>query len=129
MIQDICAYISESDPFLQFWYILKHFAQIKANYVCYRSVDTYTLQFCSVSVLVQICVHFCTRPTRHHCCIRHEYFWLCRAVILPHKLYEQLAVQGRRKQSPDGQAQFGVGGDAVNNSRAKRAAKFEPYYF
>ena len=42
MIQDICAYISESDPFLQFWYILKHFAQIKANYACYRSVDNYS---------------------------------------------------------------------------------------
>ena len=31
--------------------------------------------------------------------------------------------QGRRKQSPDGQAQLDVGGEAVNNSRAKRAAK------
>ena len=31
--------------------------------------------------------------------------------------------QGRRKQSPDGQAQLNVGGEAVNNSRAKRAAK------
>ena len=32
-------------------------------------------------------------------------------------------VQGHRKQSPDGQAQLDVGGEAVNNSRAKRAAK------
>ena len=32
-------------------------------------------------------------------------------------------LQGRRKQSPDGQAQFDVGSEAVNNSRAKRAAK------
>ena len=32
-------------------------------------------------------------------------------------------VQGRRKQSPDGQAQLDVGGEVVNNSRAKRAAK------
>ena len=31
--------------------------------------------------------------------------------------------QGRRKQSPDGQAQLDVGGEAVNNSRAKRVAK------
>ena len=31
--------------------------------------------------------------------------------------------QGRRKQSPDGQAQLDVGGEAVNNLRAKRAAK------
>ena len=31
--------------------------------------------------------------------------------------------QGRRKQSPDGQAQLDVGGKVVNNSRAKRAAK------
>ena len=31
--------------------------------------------------------------------------------------------QGRRKQSPDGQAQLDVGGEAVNNSRAKLAAK------
>ena len=30
--------------------------------------------------------------------------------------------QGRRKQSPDGQAQLDVGGEAVNNSRTKRAA-------
>ena len=32
-------------------------------------------------------------------------------------------LQGRRKQSPDGQAQLDVGGEAVNNSCAKRAAK------
>ena len=32
-------------------------------------------------------------------------------------------MQGRRKQSPDGQAQLDVGGEAVNNSCAKRAAK------
>ena len=31
--------------------------------------------------------------------------------------------QARRKQSPDGQAQLDVGGEAANNSRAKRAAK------
>ena len=31
--------------------------------------------------------------------------------------------QGRRKQSPDGQAQLDVGGEVVNNSRAKLAAK------
>ena len=31
--------------------------------------------------------------------------------------------QGRRKQSPDGQAQLDVGGEVVNNSRAKRTAK------
>ena len=31
--------------------------------------------------------------------------------------------QGCRKQSPDGQAQLDVGGEAVNNSRTKRAAK------
>ena len=34
-----------------------------------------------------------------------------------------VAVQGRRKQSPDGQAQLDVGGEVVNNSRAKLAAK------
>ena len=39
------------------------------------------------------------------------------------RLSLQLARQGRRKQSPDGQAQLDVGGEAVNNSRAKRAAK------
>ena len=32
-------------------------------------------------------------------------------------------LQSRRKQSPDGQAQLDVGGEVVNNSRAKRAAK------
>jgi len=32
--------------------------------------------------------------------------------------------QGRRKQSVDGQAQLDVGGEAVNNSRTKRTAKF-----
>ena len=32
-------------------------------------------------------------------------------------------MQGRRKQSPDGQAQLDVGGEGVNNSRAKLAAK------
>jgi len=31
--------------------------------------------------------------------------------------------QGRRKQSPDGQAQLDIGSEVVNNSRAKRAAK------
>ena len=31
--------------------------------------------------------------------------------------------QGRRKQSPDGQAQLDVSGEGVNNSRAKHAAK------
>ena len=31
--------------------------------------------------------------------------------------------QGRRKPSPDGQAQLDVGGEVVDNSRAKRAAK------
>ena len=36
----------------------------------------------------------------------------------------RLHVQGPRKQSPDGQAQFDVGGEVVNNSRAKRVAKF-----
>ena len=34
-----------------------------------------------------------------------------------------MLTQGRRKQSPDGQAQLDVGGEVVNNSRAKRAAK------
>ena len=33
-------------------------------------------------------------------------------------------VQGRRKQSPDGQAQLDVGGKVVNNLRVNRAAKF-----
>ena len=37
--------------------------------------------------------------------------------------------QGRRKQSPDGQAQLDVGGEAVNNSRAKRAAKIWTFLF
>ena len=32
-------------------------------------------------------------------------------------------LQGRRKPSPDGQAQLDVGGEVVDNSRAKRAAK------
>ena len=31
--------------------------------------------------------------------------------------------QGRRKQSPDGQAQLDVGGEAANNLRSKLAAK------
>ena len=34
-----------------------------------------------------------------------------------------VAVQGRRKQSPDGQAQLDVGGEVGNNSHAKRVAK------
>ena len=38
-------------------------------------------------------------------------------------------IQGRRKQSPDGQAQHDVGDEVVNNLRAKRAAKFGPWYF
>ena len=43
---------------------------------------------------------------------------------LPRFLFFGLcSVQGRRKQSPDGQAQLDVGGEAVNNSRAKRSAK------
>ena len=33
-------------------------------------------------------------------------------------------LQGRRKQSPDGQAELDVSGEVVNNLRAKRAAKF-----
>ena len=33
------------------------------------------------------------------------------------------SVQGRRKQSPDGQAQLDVGSEAVNHSRVKRVAK------
>ena len=37
--------------------------------------------------------------------------------------------QGRRKQSPDGQAQLEVGGEAVNNSRAKRAAEISTMVF
>ena len=36
----------------------------------------------------------------------------------------QTSTQGCRKQSADGQAQLDVGGEAVNNLRAKRAAKF-----
>ena len=35
-----------------------------------------------------------------------------------------VAKQGRRKLSADGQAQLDVGGEAVNNLRAKRIAKF-----
>ena len=35
-----------------------------------------------------------------------------------------LCVQGRRKQSADGQAQLDVSGEVANYSRAKRAAKF-----
>ena len=34
-----------------------------------------------------------------------------------------LLAQGRRKQSPYGQARLDVGGKVINNSRAKRAAK------
>ena len=33
------------------------------------------------------------------------------------------AIQGHRKQSTDGQAQLDVGGEVVNNSRVRRAAK------
>ena len=36
--------------------------------------------------------------------------------------YLPLLTQGRRKQSPDGQAQLDVGGEAVNNSRTKSGA-------
>ena len=32
-------------------------------------------------------------------------------------------MQGHQKQSPNGQAQLDVGGEVVDNSRAKRAAK------
>ena len=32
-------------------------------------------------------------------------------------------MHGRQKQSPNGQAQLDVGGEVVDNSRAKRAAK------
>ena len=39
------------------------------------------------------------------------------------KLTESTDSQGCRKQSPDGQAQLDVGGEVVNNSRAKHAAK------
>ena len=34
-------------------------------------------------------------------------------------------IQGRRKQSADGQAQFDVNDEIGNNSRAKRVAKFK----
>ena len=39
-----------------------------------------------------------------------------------------LLQQGRRKQSADGQAQLDVCGEAVNNSRSKRAAKIWIYF-
>ena len=42
--------------------------------------------------------------------------------LVPECLHHCL--QGRQKQSADGQAQFDVGGEAGNNSRAKRVAKF-----
>ena len=38
-------------------------------------------------------------------------------------LLKVIPLQGRRKQFPDGQAQLDVRGEAVNNSRANRAAK------
>ena len=38
-------------------------------------------------------------------------------------------IQGRWKQSADGQAQFDVNDEIGNNSRALRAAKFGPSYF
>ena len=34
-------------------------------------------QFCNFSVLVQICIHICTRTGNQQCCIRCDYFWLC----------------------------------------------------
>ena len=37
-------------------------------------------------------------------------------------------LQGRRKQSADGQAQLDVGGEAANNLRAKCAAKIWTYF-
>ena len=44
-------------------------------------------------------------------------------VIWMVSLKSPIQVQGRRKQSPDGQAQLDVGGEVVNNSREKHAAK------
>ena len=37
-------------------------------------------------------------------------------------------LQGRRKQSADGQAQLDVGGEAANNLRTKRVAKIGPIF-
>ena len=42
---------------------------------------------------------------------------------------ETICLKGRRKQSADGQVQFNVGGEVVNNSCAKCAAKFWTYLF
>ena len=87
-------YTPETNLLLQIWY--RTFVHTYLNQIlfyssgtswstllqlCLLQISTCTLQFCSVSVLVQIYVHFCNRPTRHHCCIRHEYFWQRRLLI------------------------------------------------
>ena len=60
--------------------VLVHLVALCSNQskLCLLQICTYiSLQFCSFSLLVQMCIHFCTRTARHHICIRNEYFWLC----------------------------------------------------
>ena len=69
----------------------------------------------------------------HDCHVYRELIWLSlpgkrepdhnRAQVVVLQYFTLLGKQGHRKQSPDGQAQFYVGGEAFNNSRAKHATK------
>ena len=51
-------------------------------------------------------------------------FWDDVLTIVSLNTVRDNILTGRRKQSADGQAQLDVGGKAVNNLCAKRAAKF-----
>ena len=48
---------------------------------------------------------------------------ICHVQVLQSAV-TKITVQGRWKQSPDGQAQLDIGGKVVNNSHAKHTAKF-----